>query len=151
MSNLSDRVSFIQGLAEGMQFKDDTNAGKLLLKMLDVLADMAKEIEDLTESQEELNEYVESIDDDLAEMEESLFGEEEDACCGCGHDHGDNESDDDDDDDDDDEELVEYTCPNCGHVMSFEVDAFDFDEENLCPECHSPLFPETTEEKSTEE
>ena len=85
MSNLSDRVSFIQGLAEGMQFKDDTNAGKLLLKMLDVLADMAKEIDDLKESQEELNEYVESIDDDLAEMEEAPFGEDEDSCDCCEH------------------------------------------------------------------
>ena len=144
MSNLSDRVSFIQGLAEGMQFKDDTNAGKLLLKMLDVLADMAKEINTLSEAQEELNEYVESIDDDLADMEESLFGEDEKSCdCDeCGHDH---------DSDEDNEELVEYTCPHCGHEMSFEVDAFDFDEENLCPECHKPLFPEDSEKDNDTE
>lgn len=145
MSNLSDRVAFIQGLAEGMNIKDDTNEGKLLLKMLDVLGEMAGEIKRLSDAQEEMSEYVESIDDDLADIEETLYGDEDEDGCDCAHCHG-GDDDDDDDEDEDDDGMVEYTCPSCGHVMTFAVDEFDFDEDYLCPECNKPLFPEGTEE-----
>ena len=37
MSNLTDRVSYLKGLAEGMQLDKDTSSNKLLLSMLDVL------------------------------------------------------------------------------------------------------------------
>lgn len=151
MSNLTDHVSYIKGLAEGMKLDTATNEGKLISKLLDVMAEMAEENAALRKDLDELNEYVESIDDDLASMEESLFGDEdEDGCdcgCGCGHHHHDDDDEDEEDEDDDDDEeeddhVVEYTCPHCGEEMTFEVDNFDFDEDYLCPNCHQPLFPE---------
>ena len=95
MSNINDRVAYLKGLAEGMKLTDETNEGKLLLKMLDAMQDMAEEITALRKDHDELDEYVESIDDDLADLEDVLFGDEEDDeddCdddeCGCGcHDH----------------------------------------------------------------
>ena len=158
MSNLTDRVSYLKGLAEGMNLNTETNEGKLLEKMLEVLTDMAAEIEDLRADQEELDEYVESIDSDLGDLEELIFGEEDDEC-GCGHCHGHDDDEDecgcghhchchdDEDDDEEGENLVEYTCPHCGEEMTFEVDNFDFDEDYLCPACHQPLFPETPDEE----
>ena len=146
MSNINDRVAYLRGLAEGMKLTDETNEGKLLLKILEVLSEMADELTALRNDYEELDEYVESIDDDLADMEETLFGEDDDeegcgGCCSC---HcGD---DDDDDEDDDDDQLVEYACPHCGNEVTFEIDGFDFEEENLCPACGKPLFPDDEEE-----
>ena len=154
MSNLTDRVSYLKGLAEGLNLAE-SNEGKLIDKILELLAEMAAELEDLRDDHEDLNEYVESIDSDLSEMEDLIYGEEEE--CGCGHCHGDDEDEcgcghhchchDDEDDDDEDEGLVEYTCPHCGEEMTFEVENFDFDEDYLCPACHQPLFPETPEEE----
>ena len=146
MSNLTDRVSYLKGLAEGLKLNAESNEGKLIEKMLDVLADLAAEVEDLRADHDDLNEYVESIDSDLSEMEDMLFGEEDEDGCGCGG-HCHCHDDEDEDDEDDDESLVEYTCPHCGEEMTFEVENFDFDEDYLCPSCHQPLFPETPDEE----
>lgn len=146
MSNLTDRVSYIKGLAEGLKLDTEKNEGKLIEKMLELMADMAAEVETLRHDHEELNEYVESIDSDLSDMEDVLFDDEEEEGCGCGHCHHDNEEEDEDEDGDNDN-LVEYTCPHCGEEMTFEVDNFDFDEDYLCPSCHQPLFPETPDEE----
>ena len=141
MSNINDRVAYLKGLAEGMKLTDETNEGKLLLKMLDAMQDMAEEITALRKDHDELDEYVESIDDDLADMEEYLYDEDDEdegcsGCCGCGGDDDEEETDEDDDD-----QLVEYTCPHCGNEVTFEIDGFDLEEENLCPACGKPLFP----------
>lgn len=154
MSNISDRVSYVKGLAEGLALDTSTNEGKILSKILDVLADMAKENAELRKDFDELNEYVESIDDDLSEMEDALYGDEdEDECeCGCGHCHHDDDDDEEDEEkDDEDDRVVEYVCPHCGEEMTFEVDNFDFDEDYLCPNCHQQLFPEEEEEDGDDE
>lgn len=152
MSNLTDRVSYLMGLAEGLNLNDSTTEGKVLVKVLELLSEVADEMDALRKDYEELDEYVESIDSDLSDMEEAIFGDddEEEGCCGC---HCDDEDDeegccgcsccgDDDEDDEDDDHVVEYACPHCGAEMTFEVDSFDFDEDYLCPACHKPLFPE---------
>ena len=141
---ITEKVAYLQGLAEGLKLNTESNEGKLIEKMLDVLADLAAEVEDLRADHDDLNEYVESIDSDLSEMEDMLFGEEDEDGCGCGghcHCH------DDEDEEDEDDSLVEYTCPHCGEEMTFEVENFDFDEDYLCPACHKPLFPEAPEEE----
>ena len=134
MSNINDRVAYLKGLAEGMKLSDETNEGKLLLKMLDVLESMAEEITTLRADHDELDEYVESIDDDLADMEDYLFDDED-------------EDGEEDEDEDEDDQMVVYTCPHCGNEVTFEIDGFDFEEENLCPNCGKPLFPEDGEEE----
>ena len=133
MSDINDRVAYLKGLAEGMKLSDETNESKLLLKTLDVLEKMAEELTTLRADHDELDEYVESIDDDLADMEEYLFDDEEE---------------DDEDEDEDDDQTVVYTCPHCGNEVTFEVDGFDFEEDNLCPNCGKPLFPTDGEEDS---
>lgn len=147
MSNLTDRVSFLKGLAEGMQLNKDKSENKLLTEIIDVLSDMAKEMAKLQEAQDELNEYVESIDDDLADMEDALFGEEEDCNCDDCDDHCSCEEDDEDEDD----EIISYACPHCGHEMEFKASDVDFDEETLCPSCKKPVFPEIAEETDGDE
>ena len=136
MSNLTDRVSYLKGLSEGLKLDTEKNEGKLIEKMLELLSDLAAEVDALRSDHEDLNEYVESIDADLSDLEDVLYDEDE------------NEDDDEDDDEEEDEDdsLVEYTCPHCGEEMTFEVDSFDFDEDYLCPNCHQPLFPEAPDE-----
>ena len=136
MSNLTDRVSYLKGLAEGLKLDTEKNEGKLIEKMLELLADLAEEVESLRNDHEDLNEYVESIDSDLSDLEDVLYDED-----------GDEEDGDEEDDEDEDDSLVEYTCPHCGEEMTFEVDSFDFDEDYLCPNCHQPLCPEAPDDE----
>ena len=136
MSNLTDRVSYLKGLSEGLKLDTEKNEGKLIEKMLELLSDLAEEVDSLRRDHEDLNEYVESIDSDLSDLEDVLYDEDED-----GQDEDENE------DEEEDDSLVEYTCPHCGEEMTFEVDSFDFDEDYLCPNCHQPLFPEAPDEE----
>lgn len=139
MSNLTDRASFLRGLAQGMQLNKETNEGKLLTEIIDVLGEMAKEMEKLQEAYDELNEYVESIDDDLADMEEVLFGEEDEED---GAEDIDEDDEDDEDDDEEEGETISYACPHCGHELQFNAGDVDFDEDVICPACKKPVFPE---------
>ena len=50
MSTLSDRVSYIKGLAEGMKLDTESNEGKIIEKMLELLSDMAAEMDEMQDA-----------------------------------------------------------------------------------------------------
>lgn len=140
MSKLTDRISYLKGMAAGMKLNMDKDANKLMLEMLTVMGEMAEEMEDMADLHNDLNEYVESIDDDLADLEETLFGDEEDL-------EGDEDEEADEDDAEDDDDLILYACPHCGHEIEFHASDVDFDEDFLCPACQKPIFPELDEDE----
>ena len=69
MSKLTDRISYLQGLAEGMKLNPDKDSHRLIIEILDVLGEVGDSFEALTEDHRELREYVDAIDEDLADME----------------------------------------------------------------------------------
>ena len=141
MSKLTDRISFLKGMAAGMKLNMDKDANKLMLEMLTVMGEMAEEMAAMAEKHNDLNEYVESIDDDLAELEETLFGEED----------GEELDEDMDGEADEDglteDDLILYACPHCGHELEFRASDVDFDEDFLCPVCNKPIFPEVEDDE----
>lgn len=139
MSKLTDRISYLKGMAAGMKLNMEKDANQLIMEMLSAMGEMAEEMAALSEDHQDLSEYVESIDDDLSELEETLFGDDE-------------LEDEDEDDDEDDEEpgendLITYACPHCGFEIEFHASDVDFDEDYLCPECQKPIFPELDEDE----
>ena len=131
MSKVGEKVAYLKGLAEGLGVNDETEQGKLMLAMIDTLEALAKNSEETDERVGELSEYVEEIDSDVSDLEEALFSEEDD------DDEEDEEDDEEDEDDDEDGDgLIEYECPHCGTVIFFDENAFDMEEEHLCPNCH---------------
>lgn len=142
MSKLTDRISYLKGMAAGMKLNMDKDANKLQLEMLNVMGEMAEEMAAMAEQHNDLNEYVESIDDDLADLEETLFGDEDDD-----FDDEDADEDDEEDGDEDDDDLIAYACPHCGHEIEFHASDVDFDEDYLCPACQKPIFPELDEDE----
>ena len=144
MSKLTDRISYLKGMAAGMKLNMDKDSNKLMLEMLTVMGEMAEEMAAMTEAHNDLNEYVESIDDDLADLEETLFGDE--ALDGEDEDIVDGEEEEDEDELDEDD-LISYACPHCGHEIEFHASDVDFDEDYLCPECQKPIFPELNEDE----
>lgn len=149
MSKLTDKVSYLKGLAAGMKLNMEKDSNKLLLEVLNAMSDMAEEMQRMDDMHQELQDYVESIDDDLSDLTETLFSEEDDEDeehpedCDC------EECADDEDDEEEQEEddLITYACPHCGAELSFHANDVDFDEDTLCPECHQPIFPEIEEDE----
>ena len=131
MSKLTDKVSYLKGLADGMKLNMDKDANKLILEILGALGDFAEEMQAITDAHDELNEYVESIDDDLADLEDTLFGDEEE---------------DEEDEDIEIDDIITYACPECGHEIEFHADDVDLSEDYLCPACGKPIFPEIEED-----
>ncbi len=116
MSYISERVAFIKGLAEGMKIDETTNEGKLFTAIIDVLDDIALAIEDVEEIQDEMSEQVDGIDEDLAELEKTVYDEDEEI------------------------EFEEIECPYCGEEIEVDLDLIDEDAEAIeCPHCHQKI------------
>ena len=150
MSKLTDKVSYLKGLAAGMKLNMEKDSNKLLLEILGAMGDMAEEMQRMDEAHRELQDYVESIDDDLSDLTETLFSDEEED-----DEYFDADADEDDaaEEENPDDDLIAYACPNCGAELTFHANDVDFDENTLCPNCHQPIFPEIDEdsEEETEE
>lgn len=121
--NITEKVSYIKGLAEGLSLDEKTAEGKVLLAVIDALEDIAKAVSDLKEDTEYLDSYIEEIDEDLGALEEDYY--EEGGCC-C-------EDEDDCDCCDCDDDFVEVECPECGETVCLD-DTIDL-EHVICPAC----------------
>ena len=133
MSRMTDRISYLQGLAEGMKLNPEKDSHKLILGILDVLGEVGESFEALAESHGELSDYVEAIDEDLADLEANLYDDENENLARK-------------ENDDDFEGMIEYECPHCGAKIEIDPDEVDFDEDALCPGCGKELFTELPEE-----
>ena len=133
MSRLTDRISYLQGLAEGMKLNPSKDSHKLIMGILEVLGEVGDAFEALADSHGELSEYVEAIDEDLADLEANLYDDENENLAKEGN-------------EDDFEDMIEYECPHCGAKVEIDPDKVDFDEDALCPACGKELFPELPEE-----
>ena len=138
MSKLTDRISYLQGLAEGMKLNPEKDSHRLIAGILEVLGEVGQSFEALAEAHGELSDYVESIDEDLADLEADLYDDEDEDLA-------------DEENDGEFESTIEYECPHCGAVINIDPDDVDFDEESLCPECGKDLFPELPEGAQEEE
>lgn len=152
MSEVSKKVAYLKGMAEGMDLKEDTLQNRLILRMLEALEEISEELEAIEARQNEAEQYIDELDSDLGDVEEFLFADEddEDDCdCGCGHHHhGDEDEEYEDDEEDDGEgiDFIEYECPHCKTSVYYDQEAFDLEEEHLCPECGKELFPTSDDE-----
>ncbi|MBP1927322.1 hypothetical protein J2Z76_003219 [Sedimentibacter acidaminivorans] len=73
MDFLYEKISYLKGLADGLDVKSDTKEGKLFNAMLEVIEEIADGMSDIVEEQEEMNEYLDLLDEDLTTIEEELF------------------------------------------------------------------------------
>ncbi|MBQ2875880.1 MAG: zinc ribbon domain-containing protein [Clostridia bacterium] len=122
---ITENAAYLKGLFEGYEIDTEKKEGKIIGKMLDLIADMADKIAALEADNKELHEYVEELDHDLGEVEEEVYFYDEDE---------DYEDDDEEDyEDEDDSEYYELECPSCGEVVCFD-DSLDPDEL-VCPAC----------------
>ncbi|MBR2615997.1 MAG: hypothetical protein IKC69_04910 [Clostridia bacterium] len=118
---VTEKVAYLKGLMEGLDFQADTKEGKIIKLMADILEDLALEITECQDDIDDINEYLEAVDEDLTTVEEELFGDYDDedcCCCDCS---------------DDEEECYEVECPHCGETVCFEEEP---DSESFpCPAC----------------
>ena len=121
----TEKVAYIKGMMEGMNFEADTPEKKLLAAIVDALEGIADSLNAVEEDNAYLSDYIEEVDADLGDVEEEVFGYDDDDF---------DDDDFDDDDYDDDEEFYEIECPACGKKFCISEDMLDLDSID-CPKC----------------
>ena len=127
---ITEKVAYLKGLMEGMKLDTESNEGKILSAMADILEDISLELEDLWDSQTELEDGLDVVSDDLEDVEDTVYGEDEDE-----------ESFDDEyyeDDAEEDEDCYATTCPTCEETIYFDESVLE-DGEVICPNCGEKL------------
>ena len=137
---ISEKAAYLKGMMDGMALNTDSNEGKMIAAIVDLLGDMGKRITDIEDTTIAISDELDEIEEDLDAIEDFIMDEE---------DYDDEDFDDgfDDEDDEDYEEgfdfgdedttIYEVECA-CGEVI-------DFDEETLekgsitCPKCGETL------------
>lgn len=122
---IGERVAYLQGLADGLEYNQSTKEGQLLKGVLEVLSLVSEELNGLNESIDELEERYEGLDELFEDFQE-IF------------DQGD--LDEFDDEDDDENGAVSVHCPHCDKIVFLT----EFVSEAQCPACGEII---TVEEK----
>ncbi len=121
---ISEKISYIKGLAEGLSLNDTTKEGKILLTIIDLLGDMCDEIDAIDEACAEIGEQLDAVDEDLSLLEDDFYADEDDY--------------EDDEDDYCDDDVYEVECPNCNDIIYLDESMLE-EEEMLCPNCGTRL------------
>lgn len=113
---VSEKVAYLKGLMEGLKIDAESDNGKMFKAIIDVLDEVALEIEDLTDEVMEVGDGLDVVSDDLADIEEMVY----------------------DDEDEDDEPVYMTTCPECEEKIYFDEDYLE-DGTVVCPNCGAKL------------
>ncbi len=147
-----EKAMYLKGLCDGVELDKTTKEGKLIAALLDMVVEMATEMDEMQTRITDLEDYCEELDSDLGDVEEVLLDMDEDddddfAFDGCDGDCASCDFDcmfDDEDEDEDDEDILQVECPSCGDVIHFPA---TIDPENLtCPGCNAKLACIVSEE-----
>ena len=68
-----EKVAYLKGLAEGLSLDKESKEGKLISVIIDLLDDMALEMQDLRDEQCEIEEGLDAVSDDLSDVESFLY------------------------------------------------------------------------------
>lgn len=140
MSKLSEKVAYLRGLADGLNQDVSLPQSKIISEVIAALELATQKLDHIEEQVDDLSDYIDELDRDLAEVEECIVEQSEEAChcgecededcdCEC-HDEG------------YDSDFVAYQCPNCGTEVELDVEELDTEENPSCPECGKPVFEE---------
>ena len=147
---ISEKAAYLKGMMDGMALNTDSNEGKMIAAIVDLLGDMGKRITDIEDTTIAISDELDEIEEDLDAIEDYILDEEDD------YDEDEDEDEDDefwpDEDDEDGEDemgdegfdfgdeettVYEVQCA-CGNII-------DFDEEVLesgsivCDKCGETL------------
>ena len=148
---ISEKSAYLKGLMDGMALNTESNEGKMIAAIVDLLGDLSRKVTDIEDTTIAISDELDEIEEDLDAIEDFIMDEDFD-------DDEDDFEDDEWDDDEDYEEgfdfgdedttIYEVQCV-CGEVINF-------DEETLekgsieCPDC-GELLEFSLEEEEDEE
>jgi len=116
MSDISNRAAYLKGLADGLKLDTESTEGKLIDGILELLGDVAEELELLDQEQCFLADKIDELDDVIEMIGDEVY---------------------DADYDDDEDDFYTLICENCGAEIDLTGDDLDDIAEGVfkCPDC----------------
>ena len=140
---LSEKSAYLKGLMEGMKLSTETDEGKMIAAIVELLGDVTKTLGDVQETTIAISDVLDEIEDDLDAIEDFIMSMDEDEF----DDDEDLEEDDEDFDFEDLEEgfdfgdedttVYEVTCA-CGEVIAFDEETLE-EGSIVCENCGETL------------
>ena len=141
---ISEKSAYLKGLMDGLKLDTETNEGKMIAAIVDLLGDMTKKVVDIEDTTIAISDELDEIEEDLDAIEDYILDEEDD-------DYDDDDDyedvDDEDDEEEDDEEgfdfgdedttVYEVKC-SCGNVIDFDEDVLE-SGSIVCDKCGETL------------
>lgn len=118
MNSLISRVSYLNGLVEGLYIDKNSKDGKIISEVVNILNDMAEEIQNLKDTTEDMENYMDAMDEDLDKLENEVY---DDNC------------------DYDDDDFINVKCPHCGETVYIDSNLIDDKESITCPNCSNSI------------
>lgn len=142
---ISEKSAYLKGLMDGLKLDTETNEGKMIAAIVDLLGDMTKKVVDIEDTTIAISDELDEIEEDLDAIEDYILDEEDDE----DDDYVDEDGwdDDEDDEEDDGEEgfdfgdeettVYEVQCA-CGNIIDFEEDVLE-SGSIVCDKCGETL------------
>ena len=154
---LSEKSAYLKGLMEGMKLSTESDEGKMIAAIVDLLGDVTKTLGHVQETTIAISDELDEIEDDLDAIEDFIMSMDEDE-----YEDDDFEDDDEDFDYEDLEEgfdfgdeettIYEVTCA-CGEVIAFDEETLE-EGSIVCENCGETLefsFDDEDEEEYEDE
>jgi len=118
----SESLGYLKGLIDGLDLDANKKETKVIKAIVDVLENLATDVDDMTEGLELVGEQIDAVDEDLADLEEFVYDDDDCDCDCC----------------DDECEEYEVECPNCGETITVDEDTV-MQGKFECPNCGEML------------
>ena len=148
---INEKSAYLKGLMDGLKLSTETDEGKMIAAIVDLLGDITKKVTDIEATTIAISDELDEIEEDLDAIEDYILEDEEDE-----------EDDDFDWEDDEDEEydeegfdfgdedttIYEVECA-CGNIINFDEETLEAGSI-ICDNCGETLeftFDDVEEEE----
>ena len=125
---ISEKSAYLKGLMDGLKLNTESDEGKMIAAIVDMLGDLARKVTDIEETTIAISDELDEIEEDLDAIEDFIMDEDDD------EDWEDEEEDEEWDEDEDYEEgfdfgdedstIYEVVCA-CGTVINFDEETLE--------------------------
>ena len=136
---ISEKSAYLKGLMDGLKLNTESDEGKMIAAIVDLLGDMSKRITDIEETTIAISDELDEIEEDLDAIEDFIMDEDD------FEDEDDDDFDWDEDEDyeegfdfgDEDSTIYEVECA-CGEIINFDEEVLE-QGSMICPNCGETL------------
>ena len=135
---INEKSAYLKGLMDGLKISEETNEGKMIAAIVDLLGDITKKVTDIEATTIAISDELDEIEEDLDAIEDYILDEEEDEEFeDDDYDFEDEEYEEGFDFGDEDSTIYEVECA-CGEIINFDEEVLEKGSMK-CPNCGETL------------